>query len=401
MYKSKNMIKILKINDKLVLLSAILLFVFLRPYFVWSFFYIPFIRIGLLALLCFIFYRNREKTITKKSLFLVFLFSFTVLMSVFVQISHGNVNLFGSLDAFSNLFLVTFILSSKEFRLNVYDSFLSVYSIIVFISLVVWLLLPFGFVPELGIISSNDAENRSFILYPFLVTECGFDALRFNGPFDEPGVVGTIGAILLCANNFNLKDKRSLLVLVSSFFSLSFFFYVIISIYTIFYFVLVKKKFFVVLLLLGLLSVFYQYTKNNPLFYSTIWERAEWDPENYEFKGDNRSNPEADILFNSKRGTSEYYWGFDNIDLYNSYAKGSCTYKNVVASHGIVFFVLYCLFFIRLAYYRGINMGAFALYCLVLFANLYQRPNVYSPYIIFLFIMFSDSIINKKESLIK
>ena len=142
----------------------------------------------------------------------------------------------------------------------------------------------------------------------------------------------------------------------------------------------------------GAFVLFYQKTKDDPVFYATIWERAEWDPDTKEFKGDNRSNKDANAIFESKKGTSEYYWGLDNAGLYNSYAKGSCTYKNVIATYGFVFFALYCTFFILLACNRDANKFSLFLYNMVLFANLYQRPSIYAPQIIFLFIVFAESL---------
>lgn len=373
-------------------ITAVLLLFFMRPYFVWWIYQFPFVRIGTLLLLCFMFRQNKALQLTAKYSFLSVLFCFTLILCMLVMLSHGNVNIWGVIDTFIKIFLVFILISSNSYRDRVYDSFFSIYSILILLSLVAWFLLPSGLLPNLGVISSFDADDRWFIHYPLLVIERSFEALRFNGPFDEPGVVGTIGAIFLCINKFNLKDIRNVVVLAASLLSLSFFFYVIISAYIVMYMLFVKKNIILVLLLAGAFVLFYQKTKDDPVFYATIWERAEWDPDTKEFKGDNRSNKDANAIFESKKGTSEYYWGLDNAELYNSYAKGSCTYKNVIATYGFVFFALYCTFFILLACNRDANKFSLFLYNMVLFANLYQRPSIYAPQIIFLFIVFAESL---------
>ena len=205
-------------------ITAVLLLFFMRPYFVWWIYQFPFVRIGTLLLLCFMFRQNKALQLTAKYSFLSVLFCFTLILCMLVMLSHGNVNIWGVIDTFIKIFLVFILISSNSYRDRVYDSFFSIYSILILLSLVAWFLLPSGLLPNLGVISSFDADDRWFIHYPLLVIERSFEALRFNGPFDEPGVVGTIGAIFLCINKFNLKDIRNVVVLATSLLSLSFFF---------------------------------------------------------------------------------------------------------------------------------------------------------------------------------
>ncbi|MDE5833987.1 MAG: hypothetical protein K2H26_00545, partial [Ruminococcus sp.] len=73
--------------------------------------------------------------------------------------------------------------------------------------------------------------------YPFLVMcrSYGLYQPRFEGYFDEPGIVGTICAVLLTTKKFDLKDKYTWSILFAGLLSLSLFFYVIMLIYIILY----------------------------------------------------------------------------------------------------------------------------------------------------------------------
>ena len=90
----------------------------------------------------------------------------------------------------------------------------------------VWLLLFFGIpVPGKIIAPLNAVKTYNYIAYPFLVIpnylgaglDVYFQSLRFCGPFDEPGVVGTIAGLMLYIDNFNLKDKRNIFNFWTSF----------------------------------------------------------------------------------------------------------------------------------------------------------------------------------------
>ena len=99
---------------------------------------------------------------------------------------------------------------SKRFMVNVFDRYKTLYSIIIGISILVWLLLFFGIpVPGKIIAPLNAVKTYNYIAYPFLVIpnylgaglDVYFQSLRFCGPFDEPGVVGTIAGLMLYIDN--------------------------------------------------------------------------------------------------------------------------------------------------------------------------------------------------------
>lgn len=379
-------------NKGYVYLTAFLLFVCMRPYFVWGVYdaYPP-VRVMVLLIISFIFYKYKDSDLRRRYVSLVGLFVVTVLISTLISIGRGIYSIFGIFDIFSKVFLVSILFCKLSFKKDVLNGLTNIYSVLIFISLISWFLAQRGLLPSLGLITSFDAEDRWFIHYPFLVIEQSlFEAIRFNAVFDEPGCVGTIGALLLCLNRYNLKDWRMIIILVSCLFSLSFFFYVISVAYLMIYYVVGKRNIWLAAVLVGFVLIFYNSTKDDEIFSRTIWERAEWDSETRSFRGDNRSTDEADVYYQNRIGTSEYFFGFKDWEHYHKLAEGSSSYKNVVAAYGMLFFTLYVLIFLILCLKNRIGFVPFILYSLVLFANLYQRTGIYVPHIVFFFVVYAE-----------
>lgn len=379
-------------NKRYVYLTAFLLFVCMRPYFVWGIYdALPPVRVMVLLIISYLFYKYKDPGLKNRYKSLVGLFIFTVLISTLISIGRGAYSIVGIFDIFSKVFLVTILFCRLSFKKDVLNALTNIYAVLILLSLISWFLAQRGLLPSLGLITSFDMEDRWFIHYPLLVIEQSLEeVIRFNAVFDEPGCVGTIGALLLCLNRFNLKDWRMIIILVSCLFSLSFFFYVISVVYLMIYYVVGKRNIWLAAILLGLVFVFYNNTKDDEIISKTIWERAEWDSESQSFKGDNRSTDDANVYYQQRIGTFEYFFGFKDMTTYHKLAKGSSSYKNVVAAYGMIFFALYVWFFILLSLKNKIGLVPLILYSLVLLANLYQRTSLYVPHIVFLFVIYAE-----------
>ena len=79
------------------------------------------------------------------------------------------------------------------------------------------------------------------------------------------------------------------------------------------------------------------------------------------------------------------------------------SYKVIVLNSGMIFLILYLLFFVILAKKHKTNNKAFILFILVLVANTYQRPDIYSIVMIFIYSYFArwglDNLIEDKNKL--
>jgi len=240
--------------------------------------------------------------------------------------------------------------------------------------------------PSLGKMQSPD-ELTTYIYYPFVVVQANYNlnVLRFAGPFNEPGVIGTFCAIILCIEKFDFRNWKTVVVFIAGLYSLSMFFYAVVAIYGFFYLLFVRKKIIFVFLLIGFFAGFYYTTKNNVFISTTLWERFEWEKDTQQFKGDNRINTTGDDYYESIKGTNEYYWGINGKNSFWTQAEGASSYKATIASNGVIFLSLYLFFFIYLAYSYRKDFPTFALFILVMIANTYQRPDIYGITLIFLY----------------
>jgi hypothetical protein len=369
-------------KERAPLIAAFLLFILSGPYF-FGFIYtsnILKILVGVVfALIC---YSNRE--IRRKDFGLVFFYCFVVAYNIGLSLFLHMININGVINN-ATVFLFVFLFFTKEtFYKRTFQIFVLIYASIMAISLTVWILAIMGLVSPIDqYVSSN-----GFVVYnhyPFLLMPTGVDSLRFNGLFDEPGVVGTLSGFILIINGFNIKDWKSIMAMISGLASFSLFFYVIAGIYFIYYSFFVKKSFVLALFVVIALGGFYLTTKDSPMMYEMIWSRVEWDEENGKFVGDNRITKEGDEYYESIKGTSEYYFGVKDRERFWSYAEGSSSYKTVVAQSGMVFLVLYLGFLLLYAWKKKSTTSLFIWFCIVLFANTYQRPDVFGVVVMFLY----------------
>ncbi len=362
------------------LFVAILLFLRLGPYFVWAYdsFYFSY---GLTVLISLFFFLNLRKFDKKaKNLFLLYSVG---------AIVYGIVNKNAMVGLFV-IFLGVVAFAKEDFNKKVFESFSSLYSVTIALGILSWILIMMGALSPIGTVESvsEDAAKQSgYILYPFTIMVANSDAIRFRGMFDEPGVVGSFSAILLCIKHFDFKDWRTYPLLLSGVISMSFYFYVVIFIYVSFSLLFIKRKpgylFLIVTCVLGVFLL----TKNNALIYELLWRRFEWDSSSGMFVGDNRMAYESDIaqFYDSIRGTRQYWFGVDNKKFVTGMLAESSSYKNAVMFYGMFFFLLYCLFFLVYGNKYIKDRKAFLLYSFVFLGMVYQRPGIYEPILLFLF----------------
>lgn len=116
-----------------------------------------------------------------------------------------------------------------------------------------------------------------------------------------------------------------------------------------------------------------------------MWSRFEWNATEGKFAGDNRMTEDGERYIEKIKGTHEYYFGVDNISEFWKAAGESSSYKNIIAMYGIIFFVLYCAFFVKLGKDNCNTRSSFVLYLLLFSVNMYQRVDLYSLPIMFLY----------------
>ena len=377
--------------DMSAFLCACILYVLIPPYFFWhgdvASIYVKCVLGGILAVCFFV---NKISMGAKDILLFLLLLASLV---VFTLTGGYNVNLFISL-----LPCVFLPFGRNEYMKKVYNSFLNIYVIIIAISLISWFLMLLGLMPSFGTIGPlNTAKTHDYIVYPLLVAASDHHTIRFFGPFDEPGVVGTLSGILLCIEKINLKNRKSVVLLLSGLCALSFFFFLLIGIYFLLDYSMRQKKASNAVRMLVVVIGIFLVINQIPVLYENIGARFEWDSSKGQFAGDDRINKDiVEEYIERNVGTSEFWWGVDDKEGFWEDIYGASSFLILVILNGLVFSIMYIVFYVLYGLRYKENWWSYILFLFVFIGTLYQRPEVFTSLFVFLF-----TFLIRSENLIK
>lgn len=369
--------------QKMPLLAAVFIYLFFSPYFAW-----PFQQaaggawIFMTGLLCVIFYTQLDIKTNGRQLLFILLF----LSLAFTAYMKGN-NLVG-LTASVMTCVLPF--SKEKFARTTFDYFVTIYALLITLSAVMFILALIGVAPRLGTIEPlNELKNYNYTHYPFLVVANDSRSVipRFGGPFDEPGVVGTISALILTICKFNLKDKRLFAIFITGFISLSFFYYIVVFIYYLIYYVAVAKKNRNSLIIILLFAAFVILTYNNLILHEVLWGRFEWDAQAGQFVGDNRMGDAGTEFFLSTVGTKEFYFGLKDYEGFAEMVSGSASFISAIMHYGAVFSGVFVYLFAAYGWKYKKELIPYLLFLFVFLGTIYQRPFIFDPSYMYLFSM--------------
>lgn len=374
-------------NKTLPIVIAILLFLLLNPYYTWWLNASPLYRILLNFTIPLLFFFSKEKKDKGTPIILYLIATF---LYVFLGFVMGRFSIIGSISA-SICFLFSFVFwANRALLFDVFEQLINILFVVLGLAVVAWIFYLLGIISPMGTVSPPTMPSLSYTVYPFFIISNDLMMnnviIRFSGPFNEPGVVGTLVVLILVVKKYNLKDIRLVTLFIAGLLSLSLAFYLISVFFCLFYLAIVKHKIVPVCLIIVFLGLFYWQTKDDPILSSTIYERVKWNDETGSISGDNRSNDMVDAYYNKTKGTFAYYFGTNDPDWYNHVAGGeSSSYKNVICINGVITVVLYLLFLIQLGWVNKRNLSGFILYIAVLFMNFYQRSSLFSLPVLFLY----------------
>lgn len=382
-------IKIIKSLDYSAFLLALCLLAGLKPYFLWGMPGAIDIGIKLIVITLSLFFINMKDN--RSLLFFVLFF-----LLLFFQGLIRNISIIDWLVTIIPVTLLPFISFDKGRKCFSY--FVVLLAILFSLSLLIWIGVLIGLpLPYEVIEPVNALKDYNYFAYPLVLVPLKEDIMqsfRFSGPFDEPGVVGTICLICLFIGKYNLRKWYNVILLIVGIcsFSLAFF---IGSLLYLSINVLGRKKWPVLLMGLFILG-FYFATNDNEFFEELIYSRMEWDSSTGSLSGDNRSlNGEGQYL-DQIRGTSTYWFGGGNEA--NKRFEGSWGYKNVIIIYGFLFVFLYCLFFFALAFYRKLSIKNIVLFGVIFISVIYQRPDLFETTKVFLFSYYILLLSKEKET---
>ncbi len=368
--------------------TAILLFVFTRPYFCWGLLSSTFIKLGINVTIGVLLYRQLKK-LTSNDYKLIILYEIVFLLYIVLNFTRHGLNINGIIEDLPICLFVCACLMNESNIKKVGNYFVNIVIIISAIGLVFFILSLLSIsMPSQGIIEHYN-EDRSYTIYPLYLIENFryYDIYQFRGVYDEPGVIGTLFALIYCILKGDYKDWRVWVCLIVGVFSFSFFFYSVIIIYSLIKSFTFHKNKSTIVFVLILFGGFFLITRSNPIFRTTIWDRFEWNAQENKFVGDDRISESGEQAYKKIQGTSDYWWGLEGSERtkFMDYYEGSSSYIGIVAYNGMVFFALYVFFFILFGWKYKKSKLDFIIYLIVLTSCLYQRPNIYNVVYLFLF----------------
>ncbi len=382
---------------KSAIFSGALLYFFTAPFFSWPFLRVTGIKIILYYLFGFICFKQIKK-IDKHDKMLIGLFVFT---SFLYGLTSPNEIIIKVLLCISFIPVVVAPFCNDSYLKKVYSAFESIYVYIMAGSLLCYLASNIGIIGPLFSMNGLITElgDQAYDVYGLCVKQNVYSTIRFYGPYDEPGVIGTYSALMLIVNKFSLKSFKNWIHIIAGVLSFSLFFFIIIGVYILFS-AIYHRKIVPVLLLLIFVPYVYNQTSDDLEFQIRVWNR--FAINDGELGGNDRSSEYLDQYYNSKKYSLEYWFGVDNWESVVNQLDGESSYKIVVLQNGMLFLALYCVFFILYGYkYLKKDKLSYLLYLFVFLGCIYQRTNVYGMVTVFLFCYFARFYLEGNSRLIK
>ena len=362
---------------------AIILFFMTNPCFVW-FTPIPVISTLLFYLIAIVF---REVVHPIYVLgYLLFTFFY-----ILVGLRYGF-----SLSLIYTFAIPLILLMDKPFLCKGFNKFVQILSITLTLSLIVYIMVVLIGIsmPHVSINPLNPLRNdtgKGYEMYPFLLiatySEFRGDILqRFSGMYDEAGVVGTMNAIILVANNYKLKEIKYIPIFLTGLFSFSLYFFVI----TIFYYIVTMKKSNVLTYLFFASIILYAISFIPGIDY-LVYDR--FLIEDGVWKGNSRDAGDYAQWFSRFRDTSDYYFGLGpGANLVHN--PGGASYKDVIVNYGVIMFSIYIFSWLVFIIRTQKGIINIAIVSMTIMGCIFQRPFITDVFmqLSFLYLLFNTRV---------
>lgn len=366
----------MKLPTNIIPLLALLIIILQNP--IWPFWFIG--RMGsfalILVLLLIFVLEKRIRLTTNQFLLLCLSFLTLVIIPLFNGVFHAS-----SIFSFICLVLVLGMKASEKYI--IFDKLTTYLSIIISVSLPAWLIhqyiYPLPIYSLIDIASFKGIDDGFMENYILFVQAQGVEAIRFYSMFDEPGVLGTLSAFVLYGNNYNLKDRRNIIILIGAFFTFSLAF-ILLSIFGIIWHSRRSIKTLLRYIFCISISVYM-------LFVFLLSENLAFQ-QSVAYRMANLFEPEA--LSRNSISFDYYYDKLVNSPMVligyggkiNDYVLDGASYKNFIFEYGIL--GIFGLFFIYILIIKIRNLDNFG--CLLMFSlSFLQRPVAFTAWQILLF----------------
>lgn len=272
-----------------------------------------------------------------------------------------------------------FLLLNRDIQgdlFRVYRKFLIVTSVIAIVAYVLYWLGFDSLFRWVGYYSGNpDEQYVSYGLGFFYWNPYEF---RICGHFNEPGFFGTIVALILCADDLDLRKIGNWILFIAGCLTMSLAFFVIVLVYFVLKFLTlaVKKPKLWLVVAAVLLFYFFVLPRIQTGNYTIDTFLQRFVIVDGRLLGDNRTTDAFDVLYNQFWLSDKQLFGFGDGYLASQDVGHVLIYKVYILEYGVIGFLLIFGTLILNALIRsGKNLNA--LYFVAVFAlSIYQRPNV-------------------------
>lgn len=306
-----------------------------------------------------------------------------IFSSVFVFLVLSGLHEFRLSSFFIILAYLIALLLEDDVKIRVLKNITKIVAIVIAISLPAWLyhvfvnqLTLYNVLDLTGMKGSTTLMNN----YLFFVTLEGKGYFRFYSMFDEPGVLGTLGAFLLFANKYNFRRWENVVILLGCIFTYSMAFYVLTLLgYFYFSFKNVKRFLISFFFLTGLGALLFYYLQDDPAFQAAVVYRFQNLDDN---SVDSRTGANVNAYYDSYITSWEAIPGKGTAFLKQENLRDGASYKLFVIEYGIL--GMLTLLGIYLSMIRKWNRDILMLF-FIFMLSFTQRPLAFTVWQILLF----------------
>ena len=319
-------------------------FTSLRAWFTWGFMPAIITSISLFIFIIFIL-ENKEIDLNFKK-YIKPVFALFCLEIYCASDLNNNAFIFAILTA---TLISVVLLLSDDLKKEIFSFLSSIVALIVFISLIEWVVFLIGVNLPHSTVDFNDRQYVFNNYYLFLKNLSQFEIIpRFSCVFLEPNYLGMILSFILFVNKYDIKKKSVIVMIIANLFTLSLAAYILMitSLFLIFGAKSKKAVTSILLLLISLYIIYIfamSYNSGNNIINEFIFERLKF--ENGDIVGNDRFSESLDLYYSKFITQNDLYSGIGTINYMQENLGANAGYKVFIIQHGLIgailIFILY------------------------------------------------------------
>ncbi len=361
----KSLIRFLKKHYTVSLILAIILLQ--NP--IWVLWYIPYTELSFIF--CLLLFLTKKKYISgafKRGALAV---SLLFLMYCLFPLARGGFH--GSNVIYILCFIAALTVTFEESQLTieVISKFLG---IVVGVSVVTWLFhMTVRELPVIGTIDLSTMKGCPTLMenYFFFVQNASSRSFRFYSIFDEPGVLGTLGAYILYANKYDFKKWYNLSLLIGCLCTMSMAFYALSLAGLLYTNARSRSTIIITALVFGIIIYFaYDFLKEYDDFNSLIIDRM----LNLSESIDKRTNIDVNDFYD-RMSLIDYLFGIGAASLVEKGLNTGSSYKMFIIENGMLALAVLVYAYFKL---NKKNTKRVLVFVALFWASFLQRPTAFN-----------------------